>query len=69
MRYSIRDHSLRAVAVIAVLFGLLGALVFWLWFGTLGVGNPKVPIVMFAGSTGVATAMLVLMNLSRFKAR
>jgi hypothetical protein len=49
--------------------GLLGALAFWLVFGTMGVNDPNVPIVMFGGSTVIGTAMLVLMNLSRFKPR
>jgi len=63
------DADARRYVYGAVVMGLLGALAFWLVFGTMGVNDPKVPIVMFGGSTVIGTAMLVLMNLSRFKPR
>jgi len=63
------DADARRYVYGAVVMGLLGVLAFWLVFGTMGVNDPNVPIVMFGGSTVIGTAMLVLMNLSRFKPR
>lgn len=53
----------------AVAAGIVGTLAFWLIFGALGIGDCRVPVVMFGGSTLSATAMLALMSLSRFKPR
>lgn len=53
----------------AVWTGLLGTLAFWLVAYKMEMENPKLPVVMFGGSTAVGLLVLVLMNLSRFKPR
>lgn len=63
------DPRRRVYTYAAVLAGLLGTLLSFLVLGTLGVNDGGAPIVMFFGSTITATAVLVLMGLSGFKAR
>ncbi len=63
------DPLRRAYTYAAVVAGLLGTLAFFLLLGKLGVNDDGAPIVMFWGSTMTATLLLVLMNLSGFKAR
>jgi hypothetical protein len=42
---------------------------FFLLLGKLGINDDGAPIAMFFGSTTTATAVLVLMGLSGFRAR
>jgi hypothetical protein len=63
------DRRRRVYIYAAVLTGLLGTLTFWILFGIIGADSCTAPIIMFFGSTTIATAMLALMGLSGFKAR
>lgn len=61
------DESKRGYVYAAGLAGLLGSCACFIWLGPLSEANE--PIAMFFGSTVTATAVLVLMNLSGFKAK
>jgi hypothetical protein len=63
------DPLRRLYIYAAVLTGLLGALAFFILLGILGVIADGAPIAIFFGSTMTATAMLMLIGLSGFKAR
>jgi hypothetical protein len=63
------DARRRSYTYAAVLMALLGTLAFFLVLGKLGIGDEGAPVVMFFGSTTTAAAVLVLIGLSRFKAK
>jgi len=61
------DESKRRYVYAGGLVGLLGSCACFVWLGPLD--DSTEPIAMFFGSTITAIAMLILMNLSGFKAK
>jgi hypothetical protein len=61
------EESKRWFVYASGLIGLLGSCACFIWLGPLS--EAKEPIGMFFGSTVTATAVLILMNLSGFKAK
>jgi hypothetical protein len=61
------DESKRGYVYAASLVGLLGSCACFIWLEPLN--DAMEPIAMFFGSTVTATAVLILMNLSGFKAK